>query len=119
MCWFMEFEQSSKQRKLSGSANGTNLQIVLGSKLFSLLDGFSSYKQVSVAEQYWLKTTFLTKWGTFAYRKMPFGLMNVGATFKRDMEIAFRGLVGHCVVVYLYGVTIFSKKREDHFLHLK
>ena len=35
------------------------------------------------------------------------------------MDIAFRGLSGHCVVVYLDDVTIFSKRREDHVFHLK
>ena len=70
------------------------LQMVSGSELFSLLDGFSGYNQVLVAEEDRLKTTFRTKWGTFAYRRMPFGLINTGATFQRAMDIAFRGLIG-------------------------
>ena len=37
-----------------------------------------------------LKTTFTTKWGTFAYRRMPFGLINAGATFQRAMDEAFK-----------------------------
>ena len=39
------------------------LQMVSGSELFSLLDGFSGYNQVLVAEQDRLKTTFRTNWG--------------------------------------------------------
>ena len=35
------------------------------------------------------------------------------------MDIAFRGLIDHSVVVYLDDVTIFSKKREEHAFHLK
>ena len=50
---------------------------------------------------------------------MPFGLINVGATFQGAMDIAFRGLIGHSVVVYLDDVTIFLKKREEHAFHLK
>ena len=57
------------------------LQMVSGSELFSLLDGFLVYNQVLVAEENKLKTTFRTKWGTFAYRRMPFGLINAGVTF--------------------------------------
>ena len=95
------------------------LQMVSGSELFSLLHGFSGYNQVLVAEQDRLKTTFWTKWGTFAYRRMPFGLINARATFQRAMDIAFRGLIDHSVVVYLDDVTIFSKKMEDHVFHLK
>ena len=93
--------------------------MVSSAKLFSLLDGFSGYNQVLVAEEDRLKTTFKTKWGTFSYRRIPFGLINAGATFQRAMDIAFRGLIGHSVVVYLDDVTIFSKKREEHAFHLK
>ena len=89
------------------------------SELFSLLYGFFIYNQVLVIEQDRLKTTFRTKWGTFAYRRIPFGLINVRPTIQRAMDIAFLGLFGHCVVVYLDDVTIFSKKREDHVFHLK
>ena len=35
------------------------------------------------------------------------------------MDITFRGLSGHYVVVYLDEVTVFSKRREDHVFHLK
>ena len=92
--------------------------MVSGSELFSLLDGFSGYNQVLVAEEDRLKTTFRTKWGTFAYRRMPFGLINAGATFKRDMDIYFHDMIGRSVLVYLNDVMIFSKKREEHAFHL-
>ena len=69
------------------------LQMVSGSKLFSLLDGFSGYNEVLVAKEDRLKTTLRTKWGTFAYRRMPFGLINDGATFQRAMDIDFHGLI--------------------------
>ena len=95
------------------------LQMVSGSELFSLLDGFSGYNQVLVAEEDRLKTTFRTKWGTFAYKRMPFGLINDGATFQRAMDISFRGLIGRSAVVYLDDITIFSKKREEHTFSLK
>ena len=72
-----------------------------------------------VAEEDRLKTTFRTRWGTFAYRRMPFGLINAGATFQRAMDIAFYGLIGHSAVVYLNDITIISKKREEHAFHLK
>ena len=95
------------------------LQMVSGSELFSLLDGFSGYNQVLVAKEDILKTTFRTKWGTFTYIRMPFGLINAGATFHRAMDIAFRGLIGRSAVVYLDHITIFSKRREEHTFHLR
>jgi hypothetical protein len=34
-----------------------------------------------VCEEEKEKTTFTTPWGTFIYEKIPFGMMNAGATF--------------------------------------
>ncbi|HEX4850605.1 MAG TPA: reverse transcriptase family protein, partial [Puia sp.] len=70
------------------------LQIVNGAKMMSFLDGFSGYNQVMVDKIDRLNTAFTTKWGIFAYRRMPFGLINAGATFQRAIDIAFRGLIG-------------------------
>ena len=95
------------------------IHMASGSELFSLLDGFSGYNQVLVAEEDRLKTTFRTKWGTFSYKRIPFGLINAGETFQRDMDIAFCGLIGWSVVVYLDDVMIFSNKREENVFHLK
>ena len=64
------------------------LQKVVGSKRISLLDGFSGYNQVLVHPDDQHKTNFTTR-GTFMYTKMPFGLVNVGATFQREMDIVF------------------------------
>jgi hypothetical protein len=43
------------------------------------------------------------------YVKTPFGLMNVGATFQRAMDIAFVDEIGRYIVIYLDGVTVYSK----------
>jgi hypothetical protein len=40
-----------------------------------------------MAEPDRLKTTFQTKWGTYAYRHMPFVLMKTRATFMRAMTL--------------------------------
>jgi hypothetical protein len=49
---------------------------------------------------------------------MPFGLINVGETFQRAMDVAFRGLINKCVVVYLDDIIVYSKNREEHIQHL-
>ena len=35
------------------------------------------------------------------------------------MDIDFHGLIGHSVVIYLDDITIFSKRREEHAVHLR
>jgi len=79
--------------------------------MFSLIDGFSGYSQVIVVEPDQVKTTFKVKWGTFTFKRMSFGLINVGATFPRTMDITFSGLIEHTLVVSLDDVTMFSKRR--------
>jgi hypothetical protein len=90
------------------------LQRVVGSSRISLLDGFSGYNQVLVHPDDQDKTAFTTPWGTFMYVKMPFGLMNAGATFQRAMDIAFVEEAGKFIVVYLDDVTVFSKSDDEH-----
>ena len=95
------------------------LQKVVGSKRISLLDGFSGYNQLLVLPEDQLKTAFTTPWGTFMYVKMPFGLMNAGATFQRAMDIAFLEEIGHFIVIYLDDITVYSKTDEEHLKHLR
>ena len=95
------------------------LQRVVGSKRISLLDGYSGYNQILVHPNDQLKTAFTTPWGTFMYVKMPFGLMNAGATFQRAMDIAFSEELGYFIIIYLNDVTVFSKIDEEHLAHLR
>ena len=53
------------------------------------------------------------------YNKIPLGLMKVGATFQREMEIAFAGQKDRFVVIYLDDIIFYSKSDEDHLKHLK
>jgi hypothetical protein len=95
------------------------LEKVVGATRMSMIDGFSGYNQIVVCESDKEKTAFTTPWGTFMYDKMPFGLMNAGATFQRAMDIAFVGERDKFVVIYLDDLTVFSKSDEDHITHLK
>jgi hypothetical protein len=95
------------------------LEKVVGSNKMSMIDGFSRYNQNVVYEDDKGKTTFTTPWGTFMYDKMPFGLMNVGATFQRAMDIDFIGERDKFVVIYLDDLTVFSNSDAEHLVHLK
>ena len=53
------------------------------------------------------------------YDKMPFGLMNAGATFQRAMDIDFVGEKEKFVVFYLDDISLFSQSDEEHLKHLK
>jgi hypothetical protein len=65
------------------------------------------------------KTTFTTPWGTFTYAKMSFGLMNVSATFQREMDIVFADEKDKFIVIYLDDITMYSTSDKQHLEHLK
>ena len=53
------------------------------------------------------------------YAKMPSGLMNVGATFQRAMDIAFTDEKDKFVVIYMDEITVYSRWDKDHIRHLE
>eukprot|EP00253_Pinus_taeda_P019747 PITA_19747 len=95
------------------------MQWVVGSSRICLLHGFLGYNQVLVHLDDQDKASCTTPYGTFMYVKMPFGLMNAGATFQRAMDIYFSDEIGHFIVIYLDDITIFSKSDEEHLEHLR
>ncbi|KAK1652355.1 hypothetical protein QYE76_070160 [Lolium multiflorum] len=58
---------------------------------FCFLDGYSGFSQIDVKAKDQEKTTFTCPYGTYAYRRMPFGLCNAPATFQRCMSAIFHG----------------------------
>ena len=52
-------------------------------ELFSFLDCYSGYHQISLKEEDQIKTLFITPFGAYCYPTMSFGLKNTGATYQR------------------------------------
>ena len=82
------------------------------------MDGFFGYNQIQIKPEDQHKTTFIFPWGTFAYRKMPFGLKNTGATFQRAMTLIFHDLKS-IIEVFLDDLTAHSRMRMRHPYHLR
>jgi hypothetical protein len=89
-----------------------------GSEMFSFMDRFSGYNQIQIKPKDQHKMAFICPWGTFAYRKIPFSLKNIGATFQRAMTFTFHDLK-HIVGVYIDDLAAHSCKRVDHAMHLR
>jgi hypothetical protein len=61
-----------------------------GHEIYSFMDGYNNYNQVKTAEEDKEKTTFISKWGAYAYNIIPFGLRNVPITFQKVMTKTFK-----------------------------
>ena len=86
-------------------------------KYVTTLDLTRGYWQVSVAENARVKTAFVTPFGLYQFRVMPFGLQGTPATFQRMMDQLLRGLEEY-EAAYLDNLVIYSDSLEDHMLHL-
>jgi hypothetical protein len=95
------------------------LQKVVGSQKMSMVGGFSRYNQIMVHPNDREKTAFTTPWGRFMYTKLPFGLMNTGATFQREMDITFADEKDKFIVIYLYDIMVYSASDKQQLEHLK
>ena len=54
-----------------------------GCELFSFLDCYSGYHQISLKEEDQIKTSFITSFGAYYYTTISFKLKNIGATYQR------------------------------------
>ena len=59
------------------------LDTVAGYERYSVCDGFSGYFQLQIAPEDQKKTTFITPWGCFCYKVLPFGLTNGPASYQK------------------------------------
>ena len=87
---------------------------------FSTLDLQSGYWQVPMSPRSKPYTAFVTSQGLYEFKRMPFGLSNVPATFQRLMNTALHGLLPTHCLIYLDDIIIFGKSRREHAhnLHL-
>ena len=90
-----------------------------GNAIFSFTDCFCGYNQVKMDPEDMEKTTFITLWGTFCYKVMPFGLKNAGATYQRAMVTLLHDMMHKEVEVYVDDMIAKSRSEEDHIMDLQ
>ncbi|GJV99455.1 reverse transcriptase domain-containing protein [Tanacetum coccineum] len=82
------------------------LERLAGNEYYCFLDGFSGYFQIPIDPQDQEKTTFTCPYGTFAYRRMPFGLCNAPGTFQRCMMAIFHDMIEETMEVFMDDFSV-------------
>ena len=95
------------------------LERVTGHEFYCFLDGYSVYNQIAIALEDQEKTTFTCPFGTFAYRRMPFGLCNALATFQRCMLSIFSDMVECFLEVFMDDFSVFGNSFDDCLSNLE
>ncbi|GKB78294.1 reverse transcriptase domain-containing protein [Tanacetum coccineum] len=88
------------------------LKRLAGNEYYCFLDGFFGYFQIPIDPQDQEKTTFTCPYGTFAYRRMPFGLCNAPGTFQRCMMAIFHDMIEEtieCHFIVKEGIVLGHK----------
>ncbi|GBG91579.1 hypothetical protein CBR_g52614 [Chara braunii] len=90
------------------------MDMVQGCTVFIKVDLKSGYHQIEMLEEHVHKTTFKTRYGTYEYLVMPFGLCNAPGTFQTEMHRIFRPYLDKFMVVYLDDILIFGRTVREH-----
>ncbi|KAH9659498.1 hypothetical protein KPL70_023866 [Citrus sinensis] len=94
------------------------LDRLAGHEFYCFLDGYSGYNQIPIAPKDQEKTTFTCPFGTFAYRRMPFGLCNAPATFQRCMLSIFSDMIERFLEVFMDDFSVFGDSFDQCLHHL-
>ncbi|HEV7736493.1 MAG TPA: reverse transcriptase domain-containing protein [Chlamydiales bacterium] len=88
-------------------------------RIYSKIDLKHAYHLVRIAEGDEWKTAFRTRYGSFEWLVMPFGLSNAPAVFQRFMNDIFADMLDVTVVVYLDDILIYSDDEQAHRVHVR
>ncbi|GJT20293.1 reverse transcriptase domain-containing protein [Tanacetum coccineum] len=94
------------------------LERLAGNQFYCFLDGFSGYFQIPIDPKDQEKTTFTCPYGTFAYRRMPFGLCNAPGTFQRCMMAIFHDMIEKTMKVFMDDFSVFGDSFGTCLSHL-
>nr|GEZ32042.1 reverse transcriptase domain-containing protein [Tanacetum cinerariifolium] len=84
------------------------LERLAGNEYYYFLDGFFGYFQIPIDPKDQEKTTFTCPYGTFAYKRMPFGLCNAPGTFRRCMMAIFHDMIERTMEVFMDDFSVFG-----------
>jgi len=97
---------------------GQMLQWLAGHSYYCFLDGYSGYIKVSIAPEDQDKTTFTGPFGTFAFRRMSFGLCNAPTTFQHCMISIFSNMIEQSIDVFMDDFSVFGSLFDDCLANL-
>nr|GEU58992.1 DNA-directed DNA polymerase [Tanacetum cinerariifolium] len=94
------------------------LERLAGNEFYCFLDGFSGYIQILINPPDQEKTTCTCPYGTFAYRRIPFGLCNALGTFQRCMMVIFHDMIEKTTKFFMDDFSVFRDSFSSCLSHL-
>ena len=86
---------------------------------YCFLDGYSGYNQIAISLEDQEKSPFTCPYGTFAFRRMRFGLCKAPSTFQRWMMSIFSDLVEEVMEIFMDDFSVYGSSFEDYLKNIK
>ncbi|GAA0169006.1 hypothetical protein LIER_23578 [Lithospermum erythrorhizon] len=90
-----------------------------GQEVFDFMDASRGNHHIKMYSEDEEKTAFITEYGLYCWKLMPFGLKNAGATYQSMVNSIFANQIGRNMEIYVDEMLIKSKVRRDHLKNLK
>nr|GFA17510.1 hypothetical protein [Tanacetum cinerariifolium] len=84
------------------------VESLMGFKYKNFLDAYKGYHQIQISKEDEENTMFYTKQRTYCYTKIPFGLKNAKATYKRLIDSTFQSQIGRNLEAYVDDMVVKS-----------
>ena len=95
------------------------LDRLAGYEYYCFLDVYSGYNQIIISPENQEKMTFTCLYGTFAFRRMPFGLCNALGTFHRCMMVIFLNMVEKTIEVFMDDFSVLGNSFDNCLENLR
>lgn len=95
------------------------LDKLVGKAIYYFLDGYLGYNQIFITLNNKEKTTFTCSYGTFAFRRMSFGLCNAPTPFQRCMIAIFSDMMEKFLEIFMDDFSMFGNTFESQLKKLE
>ncbi|GKD06269.1 reverse transcriptase domain-containing protein [Tanacetum coccineum] len=99
--WYRKLNEATRKDHFPLPFMDQMLERLAGNEYYCFLDGLSGYFQIPIDPNDQEKKTFTCPYGTFAYRRIPFGLCNAPGTFQRCMMAIFHDMIEKTMEVFM------------------
>uniref|UniRef100_A0A1B6H681 RNA-directed DNA polymerase n=1 Tax=Homalodisca liturata TaxID=320908 RepID=A0A1B6H681_9HEMI len=90
-----------------------------GNNYYSVIDLTKSFYQISLAKESQELTTFSVPFGSYSFKRIPFGLLIGSGVLSSYMNKILGELRFTCTLAFLDDIIVYSKTLEEHYMHLK
>ena len=109
---FRALNDASKEDNYPLPCLATFTHKLRGAKIFSKVDLTKAYYNVAIDPESVPKTTVVTPWGTFVFKRLATGLASAPATFQRLLDTLLQDVPG--LFVYLDDIMVYSESKEEY-----